>query len=73
MSKHFDDASRAIDSLYEIIANYENENYQLSKFVKDVYAKFYGVVFDGWSYSTVDFHMIENRMQELGIEVPRHE
>lgn len=48
----------------------EAENAKLRELVRDMYRRFHGVVIENWSYSSEDFYTYEQRMRELGVEVP---
>ena len=40
---------------------------KLEELCADIYKRFYGVVFECWAYSSEDFRMYEQQMDELGI------
>lgn len=67
----FNAGCEAVEAAYEDgKAHYEDENAELRELCEDIYKRFRGVVFECWAYSSEDFRMYEQRMRELGIEVP---
>lgn len=51
----------------EGIAEHAERIVALEELCADMYKRFHGVVFECWAYSSDDFRMYEQRMDELGI------